>query len=193
MLRWLGEAATPMTTTTAEQRWTYADYCRIKPDRLRHEIVDGRHFVNPAPSPRHQTVGLRLAFELMRLVEKPGRGRVFIAPIDVHLGPGTVVQPDLVVLHRRHAAMIGPTKITGVPDLLIEVLSPTNRSHDTERKRDRYERAGVREFWLVDPDARRIEQLLLQRRRYRLAALAEHELRLRMLRGVTIDLREVWG
>jgi Uma2 family endonuclease len=194
MLRWLGTAATPMTTTTAhKRRWTYADYCRIPPDRRRHEILDGRHFVNPAPNPRHQTVGLRLAFELMRLVEKPGRGRVFVAPIDVHLGPGTIVQPDLVVLHRRHEAMIGPTKITGVPDLLIEVLSPSNRRHDTERKRERYERAGVREFWLVDPDARCIEQLLLQRRRYRLAAIAEHEVRLRLLRGVAIDLREVWG
>ena len=194
MLRWLGTAATPMTTTTAhKRRWTYADYCRIPPDRRRHEILDGRHFVNPAPSPRHQTVGGRLFFELMRLVEKPGRGRVFVAPIDVHLGPGTIVQPDLVVLHRRHEAMIGPTKITGVPDLLIEVLSPSNRRHDTERKRDRYERAGVREFWLVDPDARCIEQLLLHRRRYRLAAVAGHELRLRLLRGVAIDLREVWG
>lgn len=193
MLRWLGDAATSMTTTTAHQRWTYADYCRIPPDRLRHEILDGRHFVNPAPSPRHQSVSGRLFFELMRLVEKPGRGRVFIAPIDVHLGPGTIVQPDLVVLHRRHEAMIGPTKITGVPDLLIEVLSPSNRSHDTERKRDRYQRAGVREFWLVDPAARRIEQLLLHRRRYRLASIAEHELRLRMLRGVTIDLCFVWG
>ncbi|HEX5051200.1 MAG TPA: Uma2 family endonuclease [Planctomycetota bacterium] len=86
----------PTMTTTArrrQRRWTYADYCRIPPDRNRHELIDGRHFVSPAPGPYHQTVSRRLQYELMRLIEKPGLGEVFDAPIDVHLGRGTLVQP----------------------------------------------------------------------------------------------------
>jgi Uma2 family endonuclease len=183
--------AIPMTST-AQRRWTYADYCRIPPDRLRHEIIDGRHFVNPAPSPYHQTVALRLAFEFMRLVDKPGRGRVFVAPIDVHLGPGTVVQPDLVVLRERSSPIVGDKKLTGVPDLLIEILSPSNRRYDTHTKRDRYERAGVREFWIVDPDRRTIAQLVLRRGAYVAAPEVTDRITLRCLRRVAIDLAEVW-
>ncbi|HEX5054078.1 MAG TPA: Uma2 family endonuclease, partial [Planctomycetota bacterium] len=142
----------PTTTAVQPDRrsWTYADYCRIPPDRYRHELIDGRHFVTPAPSPYHQTIQARLLYELMRLVEKTGLGRVLAAPLDVHLGRGTLVQPDLVVLRARNRSIIGDKKLTGVPDLLVEILSPSRRSYDRRTKRARYERAGVGEFWLVD-------------------------------------------
>jgi Uma2 family endonuclease len=188
------EHSPTMTTVTARtRRWTYADYCRIPPDRKRHEIIDGRHYVNPAPTPYHQTVSIRLAYELMRLVEKPGLGRVLTSPIDVHLAPGTVVQPDLVVLRPRNASIIGPKKLTGVPDLLIEVMSPSNRSYDRRTKRDRYERSGVRELWLVDPEAHTVAQLVLGRDgRYRAALVSGEQVTLHVVRGVAIDLTEVW-
>jgi Uma2 family endonuclease len=182
-----------MTTTAARTRlWTYADYCRIPPDRKRHEIIDGRHFVNPAPSPYHQTVSRRLQYELMSLVEKRGLGEVFDAPVDLHLGPLTVVQPDLALLRNRNLSIIGDKKLTGVPDLVVEILRPSNRRYDTHIKRDRYERAGVREFWLVDPDAHSIEQLVLRRGRYQVVDVATEHITLRVMRGITIDLAEVW-
>lgn len=192
MLRWL-DTCPPMTALAPRsRRWTYADYRRIPPDRKRHEIIDGRHYVNPAPEPRHQSVAGRIYFELMRLVEKAGKGQVFIAPIDVHLAPGTVVQPDVVLLRPRSRSMVGSKKLAGVPDLLVEVLSPSNRAYDCRTKRDRYERAGVREFWIVDPKARTIDQLVLHRGRYRHPVAARERITLRILRGVTIDLTEVW-
>ena len=182
-----------MTLATRTRRWTYADYCRIPPDRKRHELVDGRHYVNPAPTPYHQTIALRLAAELLILVERRGRGRVLTSPLDVHLGPGTVVQPDVVVLRPRNASIIGPKKLTGVPDLLIEVLSPSNRRYDTHTKRDRYERAGVCELWLVDPEHHTVDQLVLGRdRRYRAVPGDGERVTLRVVRGVTIELAEVW-
>lgn len=195
MLRCLHSHGTAMTTSTATRRtrrWTYADYCRIPPDRKRHELIDGRHFVNPAPSPYHQTVSRRLLYELMRRIEKPGLGEVFHAPIDVHLGPGTVVQPDLVVLRPRTRSIVGDKKLTGVPDLLIEILSPSNRAYDRRTKRDRYERSGVCEFWLVDPDTHTIEQLVLRRGAYAAPVVVTQSVTLRVFRGITIDLHEVW-
>ncbi len=193
MLRWPTAATPTMNTATARtRRWTYADYCRIPPDRNRHEIVDGRHFVNPAPSPGHQSTTGLLYFELVRLVEKTGKGRVFIAPIDVHLAPGTVVQPDIVVLRRKNASLVGATKITGVPDLLIEVLSPSNRDYDRRIKLGRYERAGVREFWLVDPGARTVEQFVRRRLGYGEPHRTGDAVTLHVMRTVTIDLAEVW-
>src|SRR5580765_1707562 len=107
MLRCLDEP--PMTATpTRPRRWTYADYCRIPADGRRHEIIDGEHFVSPSPDIGHQGVSARLTYELVRLVEKTGRGRVFAAPLDVHLGRGTVVQPDLLVVCRRNRSIVGP-------------------------------------------------------------------------------------
>ncbi|HLQ37465.1 MAG TPA: Uma2 family endonuclease [Planctomycetota bacterium] len=180
--------------TVAQQRrlWTYADYCRIPADRLRHEIIDGRHFVNPSPSPYHQTVSARLEYQLMRLVDLAGRGRVFHAPIDVHLGPRTLVVPDLVVLKPRSACVIGARKLSGAPDMVVEILSPSNRDYDRRRKKARYARAGVREYWIVDPDERLVEQFVLRARSYVLVATCRESIRLAVLRSVTIDLTEVW-
>lgn len=192
MLRCLDGPPT-VTNATTTRRWTYADYCRIPADRRRHEIVDARHFVTPSPSPRHQDVTGRLYVALFTALERTGRGRVFVAPLDVHLAPGTIVQPDLVVLGKRRRSIVGPKKLTGVPDLLVEILSPSHRTHDTVRKRERYQRAGVRELWLVDPDACTVTQLVMRKGRYALVATATDTIAARALRGVHIDLTDVFA
>ncbi|HEX6812202.1 MAG TPA: Uma2 family endonuclease [Planctomycetota bacterium] len=143
-------------------------------------------------SPYHQTLSRRLQYELMRFVEKTGLGEIYNAPIDVHLGPGSVVQPDLVVVRPRSRCVIGDKKLTGVPDLVIEILSPSNPNYDRRTKRRRYERAGVREFWLVDPDAQRIEQLILRGGAYATPIVCTDRIRPRVFRGIEIDLRNVW-
>ena len=198
MLRCLHSNRAAMTTTTVTRpqprtrRWTYADYCRIPADRFRHEIIDGRHFVTLSPSTNHQAVSIRLGYESMRLIEKKALGRVFTAPLDVHLGRGTVVQPDLVVILGRNHAIIGDKKVTGVPDLLIEILSPSTKRRDRKKKFARYERAGVREYWIVDPEAHVVEQYFLRSGKYGAPTVSGKRVRLRILRGIEIDLREVW-
>jgi Uma2 family endonuclease len=194
MLRCAEHPERTMTTTARRprKRWTYADYCRIPADRNRHEIIDGRHFVNPAPSPYHQLVSAQLCRHFVTLITDRDRGIVLTAPIDVHLGPGSVVQPDLVVLRPRSRCVVGDKKLTGVPDLLIEILSPSNPNYDRRTKRDRYERAGVREFWLVDPDAHLIEQLILRGNAFSVSVVCTDRIRLRVFRGIEIDLRKVW-
>ena len=176
----------------AHQRWTYADYCRIPADGRRHEILDGRHFVNPAPSPYHQFVSGSLYAQLRARIQDTGRGLVLSAPVDVHLASGTIVQPDIVVVRGRTRPISGATKIRVVPDLLVEVLSPSTRRHDQHRKRERYERAGVREYWLVDPEARHITQLVLRKGVYVEVASDPAQLTLRICRGITIELDGVW-
>ncbi|HEX5054672.1 MAG TPA: Uma2 family endonuclease, partial [Planctomycetota bacterium] len=89
-------------------------------------------------------------------------------------------------------SIIGDKKLTGVPDLLVEILSPSRRSYDRRTKRARYERAGVGEFWLVDPETHVVEQLLLRRGRYAEPIVANDRIRMRTFRGVEIDLHEVW-
>jgi len=190
MLRW--QAMTAVVTTRSRRRWTYADYCRIPPDRMRHEIIDGRHYVSPAPSPYHQWVVAQLLHHLMGAVTDAGLGAVYTSPIDVHLGRGTLVQPDIVVLRTANRSLVGDKKITGVPDLLTEVISPSRPHLDRRTKFGRYERAGVREFWLVDPAEHTIEQFVLCGRRYGPPVLCTDRIRLRVLRGIDLDLHRVW-
>lgn len=198
MLRCLHPTRSSMTTITAnrrrphQRRWTYADYCRIPPDRFRHEIIDGRHYVTPAPSPDHQEVSGSLNAQLRARIRDTGKGRVLAAPLDVHLGRGTLVQPDLVVVVGRNQSIIGPKKLTGVPDLLVEILSPSSKRRDRKKKFTRYERAGVREYWIVDPEAHVVEQYTLRNGRYGPPIVSGERIRLHILRGIEVDLRTAW-
>jgi Uma2 family endonuclease len=178
--------------TATKKRWTYADYCRIPADRNRHEIVDGVHYVNPSPTPSHQTVSRRLQYQLMTAIEETGLGQVFDAPIDVHLGRGSVVQPDLAVVLNRNLRIIGEKKLTGAPDLLIEIRSPGTARYDRRIKLPRYARAGVREAWLVDPELRQVEQFESVDRRCVLVGTHDERVRLRILPRIAIELGRVF-
>jgi Uma2 family endonuclease len=171
---------------------TYDDYAAIPEDRQRHEIIDGEHWVNPAPTTRHQRVLLRLARRLAGQFETTDAGEVFVSPIDVQLSEHDIVQPDLVVILAARASIITETRILGVPDLVIEVLSPATSRHDRERKKPLYERAGVPEYWIVDPDARVLEQWVLDAGRYRLAGEHREQVRFAGPAGIVVDLNRVW-
>jgi Uma2 family endonuclease len=169
----------------------YAEYCCYPDDGRRHEIIDGDHYVNPAPSTYHQTVSRRLQHQLYTQIELQGRGVVYDAPVDVQLTDHDIVQPDLVVVLAARTQMITPTKIKGVPDLVVEILSPSTASNDLALKRQLYERTGVAEYWIADPDNHTLTQLVLVDGRYA-DRHAGDEVRLSVLEGVTVRLAEVW-
>jgi Uma2 family endonuclease len=122
----------------------YAEYVLYPNDGMRHEIIDGDHYMNPAPSTYHQTISKRLQYHLYSKIELAGLGLVFNAPVDVQLSNHDIVQPDLVVLLKGTRARVTPAKINGAPDLLVEILSPSTAANDQHLKRKVYERAGVR-------------------------------------------------
>ena len=147
---------------SSTSRWTYDQYAKIPLDGLRHEIMDGAHVVNAAPNLYHQTVSRRLLFQLYSEIELAGLGQVFDAPVDVQLSPHDIVQPDLVVVTTAREAILTPAKIDGPPDLVIEIVSPSNPDHERVHKRALYQRFGIPEYWIVDPERRDVEQCLLQ-------------------------------
>jgi len=180
------------TESDSRTKLTYEDYCALPDDGQRHEIIDGEHVVNPAPGTYHQTVSRRLQFELYEQIEKTGRGQVFNAPTDLQLSDLDIVQPDLIVIAAGNEDIITPTRILGVPDLVVEILSPATAPLDRSRKKNLYERAGIPEYWLVDPDARRLEQLRLESGRYRLTGTHTEQVAPAILDGITVDLTRVW-
>jgi Uma2 family endonuclease len=145
---------------------TYEDYAAIPQDGLRHEIIDGDHFGSPAPSLYHQHVSKHLQLQLMVQYELKGHGWVFNAPVDVQLGPHNIVQPDLVIVSVTRKSILTPSKIKGIPDLIVEILSPSTSKNDTQIKRELYEKFAVPEYWIVDPDDQSVLQLVLQDSRY---------------------------
>ena len=175
----------------------YVEYCAIPEDGLRHEVIDGVHFVNPSPFSRHQSNSILLATELVIAIHHPRLGRVVAAPMDVQLSEHDIVQPDIVVVLNDNKQIITETHIVGAPDLVVEILSKSTRRLDRERKFALYERSGIREYWIVDTDARVIDQFVLvpcdsQHRRYDLRAQASASLQLAILPDVTIELARVW-
>ena len=130
---------------------TYDDYALFPDDGLRHEIIDGEHYVTPSPATRHQRISGRLFYLLQSYLEAHPIGEVFTAPFDVLLSRIDIVVPDLVYLSRQRAELLTATNLQGAPDLAIEILSPSTRPRDERLKRALYERVGVTEYWLVDP------------------------------------------
>ena len=138
-----------------KQKLDYDDYAGIPPDRNRYEILEGELYVTPAPSPLHQRVSKRLQRQLEAYFEAGGLGEVFNAPIDLILTHHDVVQPDLVVV--AEPRQVSARGIEGAPLLVVEVLSPSTRTQDRTVKARRYAALGIPHYWIVDPEARRIE------------------------------------
>jgi len=138
-------------------RFTYQDLLALPESTTRHEILDGKLYVTPGPRVNHQRVALDLGATMRSLALEHGLGEV-VGPVNVHVHDELVFEPDLVFIRADRFAIIDPEgDIHGVPDLVVEILSPSTRSYDRNLKRKHYLDAGVPEVWLVDIDARSIE------------------------------------
>ena len=136
------------------RRLTYDDFLLFpEGDGLRHEIIDGEHYVTAAPNLRHQELVGRLFLSIGGFVEdRPERGRAFLSPFDVVFSFHDIVEPDLVFVAPDQLEILTEKNIQGTPALVVEILSPSTRKRDRETKRALYDRSGVREYWLVDPE-----------------------------------------
>jgi len=132
---------------------TYDDYVHFPEDGKRHELIDGEHVVTPTPVRKHQAVSMNLAAMIWTYLRSHAVGRVFAAPFDVILSDFDVVAPDLIYLSNSRLAEIETSPwVRGAPDLVVEIGSPGTRKRDATAKRRLYERFGVGEYWIVDPE-----------------------------------------
>ena len=136
------------------QKLTYDDFLLFPDDDgLRHELIDGEHYVTPSPVPKHQQISSNLHFFIRLWLEEHQVGRVYFACLDVVLSNFDVVVPDLVFATSERLAAIATAKNwQGAPNLVIEIASPGTRKRDETIKRRLYERSGVDEYWIVDPE-----------------------------------------
>jgi Uma2 family endonuclease len=130
------------------------------PDDKRYQLLDGEMILAPSPTSRHQAVILRISLELHEFVTGRNLGRVWFAPLDVVLSDYDVAQPDILFVSNARSGIVTEANIQGAPDLVVEVLSPATSGYDRGHKLLLYGRHGVREYWLVDPDAETVEVLV---------------------------------
>jgi Uma2 family endonuclease len=138
--------------TAPSVKFTYDDLCNLPDDGKRHEIIDGEHYVTPSPNTKHQRVSRELTAALVSYLGTHRVGELFVAPFDVVLSDLDVVEPDLIYISRERAGVLTEQHVRGAPDLVVEILSPGTRKTDEITKRKLYERYGVAEYWVVDPD-----------------------------------------
>ena len=178
-----------------EQRYTYADYCAWD-DGERWELIDGAAYaMSPAPSRAHQGVSGNLYGQFYNFLKgKPCK--VYAAPFDVRLNADgyddTVVQPDLVIVCDR--SKLDDKGCSGAPDMVIEILSPSTSSRDMVLKFNTYQRAGIREYWIVDPDSKMVSAHVLKNGEYTTRAYGDTGAApVRVLEGCEIDLEDVFA
>jgi Uma2 family endonuclease len=133
-------------------RMSYEDLQKLPDDGLRHELIDGEHFVTASPLLKHQVVAGNLYLLIGNHVRATGAGILLFAPFDVVCTPNDVVVPDLIYFAGdRLREVVTDNFAQGPPNLAIEILSPSTRRRDEVLKRRLYERFRVAEYWIVDP------------------------------------------
>lgn len=139
--------------TTPGVKLTYDDFLLFPDDGKRHELIDGEHYVTPSPSRKHQAIVWNLAGIIAPYLESHPVGRAFVAPFDVIFSDFDVVEPDLLFISTARLEEVLTTKnVQGAPNLVVEIASPSTRTRDETLKRKLYERFGVEEYWVIEPD-----------------------------------------
>jgi len=142
-----------METASKSVRLTYQDLRRLPDDGLRHELIDGEHYVTPAPKWKHQRVSGQVFGHLFMYLRKHPLGRVYHAPLDVLFSESDCVEPDLLYVSREREQQMTEDNLEGAPDLVIEILSPSTKHVDRGVKHRLYEQFRVPEYWIIDPES----------------------------------------
>jgi len=176
------------------ERYTYADYASWDDDK-RYELIDGIAYMMSAPTTAHQTILIQMTRKLADFLDdKPCK--IFVAPFDVCLnGKGdaddTVVQPDILIICDE--SKLDEKRCNGAPDMAIEIVSPSTARNDRITKLNKYLEAGVREYWIVDPDSKGVTVHTLENGKYIISAYEETEtISVNILKGCRISLPDIF-
>jgi Uma2 family endonuclease len=161
-------AATPADWVSGPQqgKWTYKDYAALPDDGNRYEVLDGVLYMAPSPDRWHQETSGAIFYYLYAAVHLAGSGKVYSGPFDVILDAKNTFQPDVLVVLNNHLDRIKKHGVVGVPDLVVEIASPSTARIDLSEKFRAYASAGAPEYWIVNPGSRTVEVFVLQNGTY---------------------------
>lgn len=189
-----------MPIPESNEKYTYADYLTW-PEDERWEIIDGVAYMQAAPTPTHQEILMELARQIANyLTGKPCK--VYPAPFCVRLtkdderkneGITKVVEPDITVVCDK--SKIDEKGCNGAPDMIIEIISPSSTKRDRFIKFNAYEKAGIKEYWIVEPDVKIVSVFVLQHNgsygRQNVYS-EEDQIQVNLFPNLTIDLKSIF-
>ncbi len=177
------------------RRWTYDELLVALPEtNVPIELWEGEFVMSPSPSFFHQKLIDRFHDALKAWVVPRHLGETCMAPMDMILTQHDVAQPDVLFIAKDRLAII-QDRVRGPADLVVEVISPGSRQKDRIEKRDLYEQHGIKEYWIIDPDAQTVETLFLEAGQYRLVGRWRpgETARSRLLEGFTLVVANLFG
>jgi Uma2 family endonuclease len=182
-----------MSQLKMRPRKTLDDYMNL-PEGTLAELIEGEIVMSPSPRERHQTIVGNIHDALRTFVKKQGLGKVWMAPFDVHLPTGDVLQPDVLAVLTPNLGIVTDW-VHGAPDLVIEVLSPDSSVRDRFVKRGRYAKGGVKEYWIVDDESKSVEVLKLGDGTYEPAGYFEiaDSIASPVVPGLSLPVRDVFA
>ncbi len=136
---------------------TADDYRQMPETGPRYQLVEGRFHMSPAPNRYHQQIVGTIYHLMRRFLEDHPIGEVYVSPFDVYLTENDVYQPDVIFVSRSNSAILTAAGAEGPPDLAVEVLSKGTAFLDVGTKRSVYAQTGVKELWIVDPEAMNVQ------------------------------------
>ncbi|HMP98532.1 MAG TPA: Uma2 family endonuclease [Cyclobacteriaceae bacterium] len=151
---------------------TIMEVYKTLPEGTLAELIDNIIYMSPSPLPIHQLILNEINLQLYQHLKSTGKGMVFIPPFDVYLDEEqNAVQPDLTIILSSNPAKVNLSRhFHGVPDVVVELLSPGNKDYDLVKKKNIYERFGVQEYWIVDPESKHTWLYELANGKYQLKA-----------------------
>ena len=176
--------------------WTYEDWLRLPDDGYRYEILEGELFMSPPPKVPHQRSSRGLFVRMCAHAAKHNSGEVFCAPIGVRIpGQKVPLQPDILFVKKNRSHIVEKDYIEGAPDLIVEILSPSNWTLDRREKFQAYQAAEVPEYWIVDYRAKTIEVFILESKNYVLTGKfgPGETVRATQMDGFSIQVDEVFS
>ena len=162
----LVEVYNPFMGAEVIPKLTYEEFRQLPDDGKHYELIHGEVHLSPSRSTKHQLILGNTSVSLGTYVRSARLGVLFCAPLDVCLNPDTALQPDLIFISAERVGIVQENFVAGAPDLAVEVLSQSTAAHDRVTKLPIYAEAGVPKVWLIDSQAKTVEVLKLQGKKY---------------------------
>jgi Uma2 family endonuclease len=156
------------------------------------QLIDGEVLISVPPIPKHQAIVGEILFIFLTQAKKQG-GKAFISPIEIYLDEHNIYEPDVLYLTPDTTCVVGEKRLTGAPDLVVEVLSPSTAKFDRQEKYKAYEKHGVREYWIVDAVHEVLEVWTLQNKAFtRQGAYGTADTFQSQVLGTSVELKQIF-
>jgi Uma2 family endonuclease len=154
------------TSTSLRPPRTILEVFNSLPEGTSAQLIESNIVMSPSPLDRHAQILMEVGSTLYRHIKIKKLGAVRVAPYDVHLDDANVFQPDICFISNKNIHIIKAKGCYGSPDLVIEILSPSNAHFDLNTKKEVYERTGVAEYWIIDPKDKSTQGYILKDGKY---------------------------